>query len=78
MDAPPAVSGCELPAQMLADEGATVTEGEGLTEMASVRGALMPQLLLAVTEIFPEVEPNVTETDVPEPEIVAPAGAVQV
>ena len=66
----PSHNGLLLPAV-----GAT---GIGFTVTARVAGGLVPQLLLAVTVIFPEVDPNVTETDVPVPEMVAPTGAVQV
>ena len=74
--APPAVNSCESPSQIVAVAGVTVTIGEGLTLMASVRGALVPHALLDDTETFPEVFPTVTVIELVDPPdvITDPAG----
>ena len=60
--------------------GPRFTVGFGFTVTASVRAGLVPHELFAVTEIFPDVVPNVTFIDVvfcPE-FIVDPTGTVHV
>lgn len=57
-----------------------MTVGFGLIITARIVGRLEPQLLFAVTEIFPDAFPNVTLIEVvPCPElIVEPTGTLQV
>ena len=54
--------------------------GKGFTVMPKALELPLPQALLGVTVIFPEVLPQLTEITIePFPEIMlAPAGAVQV
>ena len=60
-------------------EGADGVPGAGLTATVKVDAGLDPHVFDAVTPIFPEEEPKVTEMDVvPWPELItAPAGVVQ-
>ena len=50
--------------------------GSGETDIMSVRGELVPQLLLAVTEMVPPVNPAVTEMALVEELPLQPFGKV--
>ena len=78
MLAPLAVSVVELPEQMVVFVGLTDITGGGTGLTEKQLAALVPQALDAVTQIFPELSPKLTESVlVPWPDkIVAPAGTV--